>query len=222
MELDELKKTWHALGQRLERQEAIQLQILKDTKLGKVRSHLQPLFWGLLLQLLLGIGITALGVACWTRNSDVPGLLVTGIVLHAFGVVTAVMAGLLLTLTATIDYSAPVLRIQKRMALLLRLQVLSSNVCGRPWWVMWILVVVAFSALGDAKPTESTPAWISISLAIGVAGLLGTWLWAFAVKERRRPASAAVERDGCNISDGADGIRRGQKLLDEIARFERE
>lgn len=219
MELDELKKTWQALGQRLERQEAIQLQLLRESKLGGVRSHLRPLFWGLLLQLMLGIGITALGVACWTRNLDVAGLLVTGILLHAFGVVSAVMAGMIMVLAATIDYAAPVLRIQKRMALLLRMQVLNSNVCGLPWWIMWLLVVVAFAALGDAAPSARTPAWISISLAISVAGLLGTWYWAFRSQRRGR---VAPQGEGCNVADGADGIRRGQRLLDDIARFERE
>ncbi|HRN62401.1 MAG TPA: serine/threonine protein kinase, partial [Luteimonas sp.] len=141
MELDDLKRAWQTLGLQLETTQALQWELLRERKLDKARRHLRPLIWGQLLQLALGIGLIVLGVACWTRNTDVPGLLATGIIVHAFGVVTAAMAGLTIALAGSIDYSAPVLRIQKRMALLLRFQTLNSNLCGLPWWVMWVLVV---------------------------------------------------------------------------------
>ncbi len=221
MELDELKQAWQTLGHRLDRQETIQWQLLKERKLDRVRGHLRPLLWGQALQFALGVGLIVLGVACWTRNIHVPGLLAAGIIVHAFGVVTAVMAGLTVALAGSIDCSAPVLRIQKRMAQLLRLQTLNSSVCGLPWWVMWVLVVVAFSGLGEVDPAAGTPAWIALSLGVGVAGLLGTWAWAAWSGRRGRGSrlAAAVDR---SVADGSDGIRRGQRLLDEIAEFERE
>ena len=46
MELDELKAAWQVLGDRLERQEAIQWQLLRDRKLDRVRASVRPLFWG--------------------------------------------------------------------------------------------------------------------------------------------------------------------------------
>ena len=218
MELDELKAAWQSLDRRLQQHDAINLQLFKDTKLEKARSSLRPLFWGQLLQLLLGIGLVVLGVACWTRNTDVPGLLATGILVHAFGVVTIAAAGITIGLMGSIDYSAPVLKIQKQMAMLLRFYTVNANVCGLPWWVMWVLVVVAFAGLGPVDPRAATPAWIWISLAIGVAGLLGTWC--FSLLKRRTPARH-VRENAC-VADGADGIRRGQRILDEIAQFEKE
>ena len=101
MELDELKAAWQVLGDRLERQEAIQWQLLRDRKLDRVRASVRPLFWGQALQAMLGIGLLVLGVACWGRNTDVPGLFATGIVLHAFGVVTMVMAIITMSLIGT-------------------------------------------------------------------------------------------------------------------------
>jgi hypothetical protein len=83
---------------------------------------------------------------------------------------------------------------------------------------MWVLVVVAFAGLGPVDPQATTPAWIWISLAIGVAGLLGTWcffLW------KRRTLAQRARGDAC-VADGADGIRRSQRILDEIAQFDKE
>lgn len=218
MELDELKAAWQSLDRRLQQHDAINLQLFKHTKLEKARSTLRPLLWGQVLQMLLGIGLVVLGVACWTRNTDVPGLLATGILVHAFGVITIAAAGITMGLVGNIDYSAPVLKIQRQLARLLRFYTLNANACGAPWWVMWVLVVVAFAGLGPVDPQASTPAWIWISLAIGVAGLLGTW--GFFFWRRRTPAQHADE--GTCIADGADGIRRSQRILDEIAQFDRE
>ncbi|TWI01002.1 hypothetical protein IP90_02624 [Luteimonas cucumeris] len=220
MELDELKAAWQTLDHRLQQHNAINLQLFKDNKLDKARSSLRPLLWGQLLQMGLGIGLILLGVACWTRNTDVAGLLVAGVLVHAFGVLTTAAAGITLGLMGSIDYSAPVLKIQKQMARLLRFYDLNAKACGLPWWIMWVPVVVAFAGLGEVDSQAATPDWIWISLAISVAGLLGTWgfqLW----KQRTPAAQRSTREDGC-IADGADGIRRSQRILDEIARFEKE
>ncbi|TKR33873.1 hypothetical protein FCE95_06275 [Luteimonas gilva] len=220
MELDELKSVWQALDKRLSRHDDIHLALFKEIRLEKARKSLRGLFWGQWLQLLLGVGLIALGVACWTRNTDVLGLLATGILVHAFGVVTAVAAGITLGLIGSIDYSAPVLKIQKRMGVLMRFYTLNANVCGAPWWIMWVLVVVAFSGLGRMDPQAATPVWIWISLAIGAVGLLATW--AFMWKQRRSSTSEPAASDAVCAADGADGIRRSQRILDEVARFARE
>jgi len=217
MELDELKTAWQALGRQLERQEAIQWQLLRERKLERVRHGLRPLVWGQVLQILLGIGLIVLGVACWSRNPDVPGLFWTGVLVHAFGVAHAALAGITLGLVGSIDYSAPVLRIQKQMARLRRFHAVNSNVCGAPWWVMWVLVVVAFAGLGEARPTAGTPLWIQLSLALGIVGWLGTYALAWWARRRARIAG----RDG-GLVDESLSIRRGRALLDELAEFERD
>ena len=220
MELDELKQAWRTLGEQLARQQDLQGQLLREQRLQHVRGRLRPLLWGQALQLLLGIGLIVLGVACWTRNLEIPGLLASGVLVHAFGVMTAVMAALTIVLAAGIDYAAPVLRIQKRLAMLLRLQACNSSLCGLPWWIMWLPVVVAFAGLGDLDPAAGTPTWIAGSLAVGVAGLAATWAWV--AWSARRARIVEADGPGCRAGDGSDGIRRGLRLLDELARFERE
>lgn len=215
MELDDFKSAWQALDARLARHDRLQLELLREHRLHQARRNLRPLHVGLLLQLLLGIGLVALGVACWTRNLDAGGLLAGGIALHAFGVLNIAFAGILIALAAGIDLASPVLTIQKRLRLLLRLQTLNSNLCGAPWWIMWVVVVIGFAGLSPQPAAAGTPAWIWISLGIGVLGTLATWAWA---------ARAAGRPDGLHarIDDGTGGIRRSLHLLDDLDQFGRD
>lgn len=217
MELDDLKAAWQALDARLARQDRLQLELLRERRLDATRRALRGLYVGQWLQLLLGVGLVVLGVACWTRNTDVPGLLATGLAVHAFGVLTAVLAGLTLGLAATVDYAAPVTTIQRQLARLQRFYAFNASACGAPWWVMWLPVVVAFAGLGNTPPVAPAPAWIAWSFWAGIVGTLGTWAWDWLRRERTGPGDL-----GANRCDGADGIRRGRRMLEELARFERE
>lgn len=216
MELDDLKSAWQALDRRLQQENALRLEDRRERKLDRARGNLRPLLFGVAVQALLGVGLIVLGVACWQRNIDVPGLLLAGLVLHAFGILNVALAGMVGCLSATMDYAAPVLAIQKRLRLLLRLQVLNSNACGAPWWIMWVLVVVGFAGLAPGSVAGPTPAWIWGSLAIGLVGMVATWAWTARASRKERKGLYA------RMDDGADGIRRNLRLLDEIERFEQE
>lgn len=215
MELDDLKTAWQALDARLARTDRLQLELLRERRVDRARRNLRPLAFGMALQGLLGVGLVLLGLGCWQRNLDVPGLFFAGVALHAFGVMHVVFAALVLTLASTIDYGAPVLAIQKRLRQLLRLQVFNSNACGLPWWVMWVVVVVGFSGLSPERTAGPTPAWIWISLAIGVVGMVATWAWS---ARAARGAGGLYDR----VDDGADGIRRNLHLFEDLERFERD
>jgi hypothetical protein len=215
MELDDFKTAWQALDARLARQDRVQLELLRGQRMDRARRNLRPLFAGMFLQGLLGLGLVVLGVACWKHNIGVPGLFAAGILLHVFGVVNIAFAGIVCGLASTTGYDAPVLAIQKRMRLLLRVQVLNSNACGAPWWIMWVLVVVGFAGLSPVRSTDGTPAWIWASLAIGTVGMVATWVWTARASRKRAGLYARMD-------DGADGIRRNLRLFDDIERFERD
>lgn len=216
MELDDLKTAWQSLDARLARHDRLQLELLRGHRLDAARRGLRGLQVGQWLQLLLGIALAVLGVACWTRNLATPGLFATGVTVHAFGVLTAVLAAVTLCLAATVDYAAPVTTIQRQLARLQRLYAFNANACGAPWWVMWVLVVVAVAGLGQTAVAGPPPAWIAWSFWLGVAGTLGTWAWAWQQRDRE---GSDLQR---NRSDGADGLRRSRRMLEELARFERE
>ena len=215
MELDDFKSAWQTLDARLARHEQLQTALLGAHRRDQSRRNLRPLVIGMLLQGGLGIGLILLGVACWTRNTEIPGLLATGLFLHAFGILHVAFAGIVIGLANTLDYGAPVLVIQKRLRQLLRVQVLNSNACGAPWWIGWVLVVVGFFGLSPVPVADPTPSWIWVSLALGMVGMLATWVWA--ARGSRGPRDPLARMD-----DGADGIRRNLRLFDDLERFERE
>lgn len=216
MESDDLKTAWQAIERRLARQEDLHLELLKAGKLDQVRRRLRPLFWGQVLQVLLGLALIALGVACWTRNTGTPGLLAAGLTVHAFGVINIIAASLTLTLMARLDASAPVLELQKRFALLKRFYTLNGIVCGLPWWILWVVVVLAIAGLGHEPSPSGTPLWIWINLGVGAAGVLATWAFYLWSQSPGRPRLAKVMRDA---AAGAS-LREAQALLDEIREFE--
>ncbi|MDQ2701320.1 MAG: hypothetical protein M3Y70_00580 [Pseudomonadota bacterium] len=215
MELDDLKSAWQSLDRRLQLENALRLEDRRERKLERARGNLRPLLFGVAVQALLGVGLIVLGVACWHRNLDVPGLLLAGIVLHAFGVLNVAFAGIITGLSISMDYAAPVLAIQKRLRLLLRMQVLNSNTCGAPWWIMWVVVVVGFAGLSPERVAGPTPAWIWASLALGLVGMLATWAWTARASRKQREGLYA------RMDDGADGIRRSLRMLDDLEEFER-
>lgn len=100
-------------------------------------------------------------------------------------------ATLTLVLAARVAYSAPVLVIQRQLAALLRAYALNSTVCGLPWWIMWLPVVVAFAGLGDVPHGAGTPARITWSLAISAVGLAVTWRYGH--RHRQRPLCKGAE-----------------------------
>lgn len=218
MDNDELKGAWQALERQMAEQARIGLELVREKKLDRTHGLLRPLFWGQVLQILLGLGLIVLGIACWKQNLDIPGLLATGVIVHAFGVVTVVAAGLTLGLMARIDYTAPVVHIQKQVAVLRRFYTLNGIVCGVPWWIAWVLVVVAFAGAGNPPSPGVTPLWIQWCLAIGVAGMLGTWLLHWLAQRSPHTRLARFMRD----TAAGSSLRRAQASLEEVARFEQE
>lgn len=206
MELDELRHAWQVLGRQLEQQGAVQRELLRDRKLERMRRGLRPLLWAQLGQGALGVGLVLLGVSCWTAHLQVPAMLATGLLVHAFGVLTLLMALLTTALVLRIDYAAPVARIQQQLAQLRHVYRINSNVCGLPWWIFWVFVVVAFAKV---EPGPATPLWVLLSLVVGVVGLLATLGF---VAWRRRSG-----RGPDALSDESAGIRRGERMLEELA-----
>lgn len=221
MELDELRQAWQTLGQQLERQQDLQWQLLRDRKLGRLRGYLRPLVWGQVLQILLGIGLIVLGVACWSRNSGATTLFAVGIGVHVFGVVNIMLAGITLGRASRIDHAAPVLSIQKQIAQLLQVYLRNSSLCGLAWWIMWLPVTMAFAGLARIDLAMQAPSYVWSGIVISLVGLAGTWLY-MRRSGQRGIAGAQASTDDYRAGDGSDGIRRGQRLLDELARFERD
>lgn len=218
MELDELKATWQALDRRMQQSNAIQLQLFKDGRFNKMRAGLRPLFWGQIVQILFGIVTILIGITFWSQHRDVTHLFWNGLILHVYGVITIIAAGMTLGKIRGIDYAAPVLSIQKQLASVRRTYVGSGIVVGYAWWLLWIpFAVVVFDYLGVDIYTTA-PGFVWISVAIGIVGLLA--MWGFHRWASNPHRGAFRQRYLESLSGGS--VRRAQRVLDEIAQFEKE
>lgn len=222
MELDELKSAWQALDRRLEQHNAIHLQLLKDSKVRKIRASLRPLFWGQIAQILFGIPFILLGVAVWTENRDVLPLLLAGLAVHIYGVASVACGGGTLGLLSRIDDSLPVLQIQKRLAKLRRFYFVGNLTLGMSWWVFPIPLAMAIFGLFGVDLYAAAPTAIWTALICSSAGLALTWaaLWGLRRWALRTGRMSVLTR--CDESAAGESIRKAQRNIDEILRFEQE
>src|SRR6478672_5081815 len=114
--LDDLKLAWNELSEKLERQNTLALHQFKENKLARFRSGLRPLVLGQGVQLLIGAVITAFSAQFWVHHAHAPTLLICGLFLQGYGIMFMAFAVRDLLLIRRIDYSAPVIEIQKELA----------------------------------------------------------------------------------------------------------
>jgi hypothetical protein len=216
MELDEFKQTWQALDRRLEQQNALSLQLFKDGKLDKARRGLRPLVRGQAIQMLIGVVGAMIFAPIWIAHRHEPAVLIAGLVMHLYCIGLIVLGAVVQVQIARIDYSAPVLAIQRQLLRLRRTYSIGGAwVVGLPWWFLTAPLLVALSR---GAVMVNAPSVIWIQLVIGAAGLLVTWWFQ---RWSHRPERAQLAR---KIDDSSAGgsIRRAQAALDQITRFEQE
>jgi hypothetical protein len=218
MELDDMKAAWQTLNQRLDAQSALNLRVFTDSNLDRMRRGLRPLVWGQAIQIFFGALLALWGGAFWVDHRDVTHLLIAGLIVHATGISMIVSGALMEALMARIDYSAPVLTIQRQLAQLRKVYIRSAwFVVGLPWFVLWVpFTMVALKSVFGPDLYLNAPEMVWDNLGFGIACIFGTLAlvrWA-----RGRPNVAP--RLG-NFAAGPS-IVRAQGLLDEIAQFEKE
>ena len=214
MELDDLKAAWQTLDRRLEQQYALDFQIFKDGKISKVKSALRPLVVGQIVQIVSGILMLMVFAPFWFAHQRVPHLLLCGILLHVYSVLVIIFAGRDLHFILNLDFTVPVLQIQRQLAeLRMRRARVTLWVFGVTGCFIWIpLMLVIFKWLGVDVWVRS-PFVVYIFIASGfvsLAFLLGLTWWG------RAPQRAKAFED----SSAGRSVCRAQAVLDEIARFE--
>jgi hypothetical protein len=219
MDIDELRSTWQAFGRALERQNTLALRDFRERRLERTRSSLRPLVVGQIVQIVLGVLSVALGAHAWSRHVTGGALLPSGIVIHAYGVVMIIAAGVTLSRAARIDYAAPVVDIQIALARLRRVYVTGSLALGLAWWVLWVPYALAgFDAVWgiDVYPYLRAPVlWM---VATGVLGLCATLLL---IRWSLRGGSPRLAQALRSTAAGYS-LRRAKAALDELAEFTRD
>ena len=212
MDIDDLKSTWQALDRQMQQQSALNLHLFLERKLDKARSGLRRLYWGKIVQILFGDALIYFGIMAAIGHRADPPLLACSLFMLAYGVLTVVFGGVSLGRIASIDYTAPVVEIQKRVDTLRRTHVLANWCLGLPWWFLWIAIfVLEVKANVGVDLFVASPGFIGISGATGVAGFIAS-VWYF----RRRNA-----RSSDAMHDTPRGLRDAKSALDDISRFDR-
>ncbi|HEY6986638.1 MAG TPA: hypothetical protein VH375_11190 [Rhodanobacteraceae bacterium] len=219
MELDEMKNAWLALDRRLERQEALNLRTFRETRLDRLRASLRPLLVGRIVQIVVGALFALTFAPFWVDHLGTPHLVVIGASLHAYALMMIIGGARDLYLIRRIDYSAPVLEIQRRVTELRAWLVRSAPVFGAVGCFIWVpFVLWLFEVLFGADVYERAPEVVYLFLSWGVVGLAVLLLVMRWVRHPGRTKWAQrFER-----SVAGSSVFKAQRFLDEIAAFARE
>jgi hypothetical protein len=219
VELDEMKSAWLALDRRLERQEALNLHVFREGRLDRLRATLRPLVIGQVVQIIAGALLAFLFAPFWIEHRDTPHLLLTGLSLHAYALMFILFGARDLYMIQRIDYAAPVLEIQRRLAELRAWRVRVAPLFGAVGCLIWVpfllwLFEVSFGV--DVYALHPEVAYVFIACGLGCLGimlLLIRWM-----RDPRRPRLAKLLED----SVAGRGIAKAQRFVDEVAAFARE
>lgn len=217
MELDELKASWQRLDQRVQDLTAINRRLLMDHVVRKARWRLAPWIVGALANIAIGLFFAIGSGSFWSSHLDSPPALVAGISVHVVSILFIVIGVGRLALVGRIDFTRPVLDIQRTLACMQRWEAWSFHAV----WIGICLVVPAIM-IAIAMVLMSQGAWDRVPLyfvvnfvlwvAVAVIPVL-VYAWS-----RRRGGRFAKWLDALLASYS---ITRARATFDEIDDFAR-
>ncbi|MEL7497767.1 MAG: serine/threonine-protein kinase [Planctomycetota bacterium] len=191
-----------------EQETAARLLLSRRELMDRVKDSLRPLRTGQIIQILVGIGLIALGAQCWTRNTGVPHRLISGIIMHVYGVIVIGAGAHVCTRIGRMDFSKPVKEVRSMLDQVRRAYLMTGPIIGLPWWLLWLPACVA---IGFDAVMHPNCFWVSI--AIGIPGFFGMlWLYIRALNSK----SPAAEK--WHKSFIGEGLTRAYMTLEEIER----
>jgi hypothetical protein len=217
MELDELKASWQRLDHRVQELTAINRRLVLDTTVRKVRWRLAPWIAGALANVALGLFFTFASANFWSSHLDSPPALVAGIALHAMSLLFVVIGVGRLVLVRQIDFTRPVLDIQRTLASMQRWEAWSFHAVwvGVCLLVPAVMIAIAMAAISMGA-WDRVPVYFAVNLVIWVAvAVVPVLLYA---RSRRRQGWFAAWFDKLLASHS---IARARAMIDEIDDFAR-
>lgn len=217
-ELDDFKAAWRQLDQRLARHEALLLDGHRQRRLDTLRASLRPLRWGQRLQIPFGVAVVVLSIASWRSQWDMVNVRVAAMVMQAYGVALIATGAYTLALIDRIDYGAPVLDIQRRLARVQRWYERTGLVHGMAWWLLWVPALMMLGGAFGRDILARGPRVLGGYTAACVVGLaVSLWLVRHAERSNRSAVRTWAKRSAMGRS-----LYRAEGILGEIRRFEAE
>jgi hypothetical protein len=218
MELDDLKVAWSQLGRGRETLPMGIVSTLRDGKLDQTRSALGRVAWVLRYELAAGVVATLLLGSFLADHWRTARFLLSALVLHEYAVITILIAARQMVLLSRVDFSVPVLTVQRELTRLRTFRIWSTLGLMIVAPLLWApLAIVGAKGLFDLDVYRAFgAAWVWGNLAIGLAVIpLGLWLARrLAARNTRSPRVAAFMEmlSGRSLADA-------KRYADELARF---
>jgi hypothetical protein len=218
MELDELKSTWQTLEKALERGNQLSAAMLRQQKLDAVQKHLRPLKLNQAFQIFWGMPFIVLAGFLWSTQPTAISVILGGIVIQAYGIGCVMTAGMVFSSLSRIDYAAPVVEVQGRLARVRRAYGICVLVAGLSWWFLWVPLLMLLAGLAHINLYAHAPSLIWINMAAGVVGFLGTyWMYIYSLKSSNMRFRQFMERATFGRS-----LQNALQQLTEVRKFEEE
>jgi hypothetical protein len=218
MELDDLKSTWQALEKALERGNQLNLAILRRQKLDAVNRSLWPLKLNQAFQIFFGVLFIALAGLLWSTKPAAISVTLAGILVQAYGIGCVVTAAIVFAALKRIDYAAPVVEVQGGLARVRRAYGICVLVAGLSWWFLWIPLLMLLVGLAHADLYANAPSVVWIGVAIGIAGMLGTYgMYFYSLK-----SSNVRFRELVGRMTFGNSLQNALRQLNEVRKFEEE
>jgi len=214
LDLSLLKDSWRALERKLERQHALELARLRARGFSRVRLQLFPLWLGALATIGIGLALVVPAASFWIAHRHEPAPLVAGLALHLYGILALGFGVGELVHLARLDFAAPLVALQGRLAALHEQRVTGALWLGLPWWLLWFALPLCLArAFAGIDLYQRAPGWVLGNLGVGLVGLVASLLL---VRRLRRRAPAP------DASAFGFFLGRARRELEELERFERE
>src|SRR5690606_15232366 len=171
MELDDLKQAWQSLDRQLQQQKRINLALLTETRMRKAKASLRWLQACSIGQVAVGALVTVFCARFWIAHMHEPALLLSGLVLHAYGVAMVIAGVMEMLLLVRTDYAAQVVTIQRYLNLLRQWRIWTRRWLGLAQWILWVPVsLVMLEYLVGFDLWSHSPATVLGFLAVGATG----------------------------------------------------
>ena len=221
MELDDLKTAWTELDRRLDRVEHL---VHADRETRRFTSARRVIGWlgaWQAMQVAIWIVVIVMIAPYWIAHRHVPHLLVAGLAIHLYGILSIGTAVVQLLVMGRTWHTAPVVTFQKRIAELGRLRIICNLALMLPWWVLWVAVLmVVAEAVAGIDLYAYQPAWILGNIVFGLVALVAC-LWVARRVANRPSASRPKWVQGILDDLAGTSLRRVARDLEESDAFGR-
>lgn len=221
MELDDLKQRWEQADRKLDAVLRLNAAVLRQTASGRSRWAVRRFGLGLVVELVVSLAATVLiGRFLWTHGGEVRFLL-PGLVLHLGAIGMLMVTVRQLNGISLLDYTAPILEIQKQLETL-RVWQTRINL-----WVLLIapllwtpFLIVVFQGLFRVDPYATLPGpWLAGNFLFGLLVIVvGLWFSRrYADRVEKYPRIRRLMRDFAGAN-----LKAARAVVDELADYERE